>query len=281
MSVSTKMENTIWGQFGGYCAICRKRLAQKSDLDDEIENGEVVHIIGNHTSECRYSEEVCDEYKNSEMNLMLLCTQHHNTIDDIQGEENFPVEKLHEIKDEHIAWVEDSLAKYESCDTNFSDFAYINIPRLNQLFLNYGKRVKLERYDEAKALYKHSWALKNILNKYKDLFSNTALDAIPLKNIKFIHEGYVGNVVFFENEQFHPKNIGVKNKKEYSHIYQDSFNGWRLVLYINQNWIATNKAMKSLMNEQIDELNGFFTIVNVEYTKNTIYGIPLAIGKGA
>jgi len=95
---------------GNRCAIpeCRKLLViEKTSRDKESIIAEMPHIKGEKPKAPRYDKNMTDEERNSCDNLILVCRDHHKMIDDQPN--TFKVEKLHQIKKEHAAWIQENL----------------------------------------------------------------------------------------------------------------------------------------------------------------------------
>ena len=98
----------LWGRSGNKCAICKIDLVEDiTETDDPSILGEEAHIVAREEGGPRGKSELAAEQRDKYSNLILLCQKHHKIIDDIPNE--YPVETLHQIKDEHIKWVQESL----------------------------------------------------------------------------------------------------------------------------------------------------------------------------
>jgi hypothetical protein len=93
----------LWVRSGGRCAMCNKWL-----LDDEhrllpIPSGEMAHNVGRSTSSRspRGDDPLAVDERNLAANLLLLCPDDHQIIDTKLGTDEFPVEKLRDIKARH------------------------------------------------------------------------------------------------------------------------------------------------------------------------------------
>jgi len=291
MAVKDKIKNIIWGQFAGRCAICKEKVIHENESGDKSLYGEVAHIIGEKESAARYTNRVDLEYRNSEENLMLLCANHHTIIDKDENISEYSVEKLYHIKGQYLNWIESSLVQSVKWDVNLAHLFYLNIPRLNETALKYGYRVDLQKYNERQNLHAHGWDLNYIMIEYERLFSNLQINALDFNKIDFIHENYIGNLVYFEKVKFRTKNIDTVGQeavinykftgdlKQDPHIYFTHYNGWKLVLNINRNWVTTDTAFSYFRpSGGVSIFSGFFRVINVDYDENIIYASPFTIG---
>ncbi len=71
--------------------------------------GYQCHIVGEHLGSARYASILTEQERNRYANLILLCGTHHDEIDKLNPQD-FPVEKLHDIKTSHELWVEEQLS---------------------------------------------------------------------------------------------------------------------------------------------------------------------------
>jgi hypothetical protein len=108
MGISIKTHKMLWGRSGNKCAICKTDLAEDiTETDDYSILGEEAHIVAREEKGPRGKSPSSPEARDKYANLILLCQKHHKIIDD--HEDQYSVEKLREIKGEHIKWVQSSL----------------------------------------------------------------------------------------------------------------------------------------------------------------------------
>lgn len=107
MAISDRDRKLLWGQSGFQCAICKVRLAEDAtNLDEASLIGEECHIVAQSPEGPRGSHRDGVEIDSYE-NLILLCRNHHKTIDDQTN--RFSVETLRLLKQAHEALVRASL----------------------------------------------------------------------------------------------------------------------------------------------------------------------------
>lgn len=112
MAISDQTRKILWGKSGSRCALCQCELiteGTESTVGTII--GEECHIVAQSKGGPRaglISADKVDEYEN----LILLCRNHHRIVDD--QVENFPPEKLYEIKQQHEKWVKLQLSANSS-----------------------------------------------------------------------------------------------------------------------------------------------------------------------
>lgn len=108
MSVSSKTRKMLWGRAANRCAICRRELfMDETETDDASVIGDECHIVAREQDGPRGDSELTSEQRDLYNNLVLMCKIHHKQIDDQPG--HFTVELLHQMKSEHIQWVNSSL----------------------------------------------------------------------------------------------------------------------------------------------------------------------------
>lgn len=112
--LSTIDEKSLWIDSGGMCAKC-KRVLIFDDIEKKVNIGERAHIIGKGDGKKAPRREFAKEYGitdeniDSPMNLMLMCSPCHHTID--TNVKSYPPDVLFEIKEKHEAWVQSRLAQ--------------------------------------------------------------------------------------------------------------------------------------------------------------------------
>ena len=126
MGISVKTRKMLWGRSGGVCAMCKKQLFEdEDDSNDPSVLGQECHIVGEEKSanSPRGLSSLPLDQRNLFDNLILLCRDHHKIIDD--QEDKYTVEVLHQIKNEHLIWVRQTLGFDES--KQLDDEAYLSI----------------------------------------------------------------------------------------------------------------------------------------------------------
>ena len=110
MSISLKTHKMLWGRSGNKCAICKTDLVEDiTETDDYSIVGEEAHIVAREKKGPRGNSPLEKTKRDLYSNLILLCQKHHKIIDDHELE--YPVEKLHEIRQNHLDWVKQSLGQ--------------------------------------------------------------------------------------------------------------------------------------------------------------------------
>lgn len=107
MAISDKTRKILWAKSGNRCAICKIELFQETEESNELNIGEECHIISEKTKGPRHKEGL-SEYDNYD-NLLLLCRNHHKTVDELV--DTFNEEVLRYLKVNHENWVKETLNK--------------------------------------------------------------------------------------------------------------------------------------------------------------------------
>jgi hypothetical protein len=102
------------------------KLTQDKKLaSDSFPLGEQAHIVGESKSAPRGKSPFTKDERNSYFNLILLCPTHHTIVDN--NPEDYPIEKLHLIKDQHELWVESTLSKSKDMRKTAQDVIYADL----------------------------------------------------------------------------------------------------------------------------------------------------------
>ena len=112
MSVSNRTKILLAYRSGDRCALpdCGRNLS-KGESGDPINVGEAAHIAGKNPGSARYDKNMPPKNRDYYNNLIYLCGTCHTIIDAIpQGENDYPVERLHKIKNDHEQKVRDAIA---------------------------------------------------------------------------------------------------------------------------------------------------------------------------
>lgn len=114
MSISEKDRKCLWAKSGNRCAICKRELIMSNTNHLVYNIGEECHIVSSKVNGPRY-EAGWNNYDRYE-NLILLCCNHHKTIDDVNNVSIYSKQKLLEIKSNHELWVRKELTINEESD---------------------------------------------------------------------------------------------------------------------------------------------------------------------
>lgn len=108
MAISEKDRKRLWAKSGNRCAICQQELVMSNTNNLDYNIGEECHIVSSKISGPRHEEgwENYDTYEN----FILLCRNHHKTIDDINNISIYSKQRLLEIKSKHELWVKEKLS---------------------------------------------------------------------------------------------------------------------------------------------------------------------------
>lgn len=118
MAINQKDIKLLWGRSGNRCAICQIELSEnKKAATASFTLGEQAHIVGEKEGAARGQSLLSESERNSYHNLILLCPNDHTKID--SNPEDWPVEKIHQLKSEHELWVSETLSN----DTNLYNLA--------------------------------------------------------------------------------------------------------------------------------------------------------------
>lgn len=92
---------------------CTCHLFEGSKLS-KVNNGEICHIEGLNPTSARYNARSTDEERNSVDNLILLCSNHHDLVD--QNEHLYTADVLRKMKLDHEKFIEQMLNGQKQSD---------------------------------------------------------------------------------------------------------------------------------------------------------------------
>lgn len=108
MTVSEPQRRRAWGLAAGRCVICNKDLLEGGITGREISLGELAHIVGQKDTEKSprgKAASLTQSERDSADNVMLLCADDHDEIDDPAVIDIATIEWLHEKRRAHHARV--------------------------------------------------------------------------------------------------------------------------------------------------------------------------------
>lgn len=106
-SINPNVTLRLWVKAGGRCEICNKYLLEDELTTQPLNLADRAHNVGvsGGKRSARSKSILTLEERNSEVNLLLLCKNHHKLIDTYP--DKYPVEFLKEIKLEHEKMIKD------------------------------------------------------------------------------------------------------------------------------------------------------------------------------
>lgn len=286
MPISTKMQKLIWGRFAGLCAICRERLVYDGKGSGTL-LGEVAHIVGEKHDAARGNSALTEEERNAEDNLLLLCRPHHKIIDD--RVDDYPVELLKGIRSDFLNWLQTTLTPAKPWEVKISSFAYLNVPRLVEYAAVQGRPMSLSNRECEGPLSDLGYSLVHLMVKFEAALSDMHIKSIPVEELPFVHEGYMGELVSFSSLAFRTRNIPIGERSKHPtqfygdlsrdpHIYH-VFKDWKFVLNIDPLWITTSTAYSMFRPAGGRSVfSGFARIHSLDYEERTMTGSSLALG---
>mgnify|MGYP000942076027 CR=1 FL=1 len=123
-SITNKDQKLLWSRAAGRCSMpeCKVELTLDTKKGASATLGAMSHIVGEAPNGPRGKSCLPLRDRNSYANLILLCSHHHDIID--EDEEEYPVEILHQIKTTHELWVRERLG---DSDPDPDELVYANI----------------------------------------------------------------------------------------------------------------------------------------------------------
>lgn len=288
MAISERTAKIIWGQCAARCCICKKDVIFESDGVVASLIGEIAHIVGERPGAARGNFSLPLGDRNESENLLLLCRDHHKIIDD--DPQSYPVDRLHQIKEEHISWIAANLVKPTPWRSNLSQLTYINVPRLCEQAELGGYRVDLSHYRQNETLHNLRWDLNHVMSAFQNVLGRLSVDAVPLQGVR-LHEGFVGTSVSFERQRFRTKNVPANLNARLSdfpgfsgdltkdpHVYCQ-LEEFRVVIFIDPRWITTSTAFTLFRpSSGQSTFSGLGRITNVDYEAGILTVTPWVIG---
>ena len=214
----------LWGLAAAKCSKCKGDLFLKEESDTNV--GEECHVSShkpNHPSESfsRYDSSLTEDERDKRYdNAILLCATCHKVIDNPESTE-YTIEKLHQIKATHEAWVAEKLEedtkgsrelkrRIEEVSPKFDEFVRLKeqeIGLLKQQMAVEEQRMKGDR-ERVKELLKSR--LKRFVSCWED--DKKSISEKNQKRKKVLREDLseIGNKVkkvINENEKLLPQTI--------------------------------------------------------------------------
>lgn len=106
MAIDARTRQILWGKAGATCAFpeCRRHLVWEATPEDrEVLIGEIAHIVAQSPGGPRRDSVVPGENIDAYGNLILLCHEHHELVD--QQHHTYTTARLLHFKAEHEEWV--------------------------------------------------------------------------------------------------------------------------------------------------------------------------------
>lgn len=288
MSITEKIGKFIWGQCSARCCLCKEDVihAESGKITSLV--GEVAHIVGESERAARGISDLSTDERNEPENLLLLCCNHHKIVDD--DPTTYSVDRLHQIKSDHITWIKSSLAKVQPWVSNLSQLTYINVPRLCEQAELQGYSVDLSKYRQNQTLHSLGWELNNVMSAFQRVLPRLSINAVPIQTLT-LHEGHIGTPIAFDCHRFRTKNIRpdlqakTTNLQSFTgdlskdpHIYTQ-LGDFRLVFFINSDWITTSTAFTLFRpSSGQSTFSGIGRVTSIDYDTRVMTATPWVIG---
>lgn len=288
MAASERTAKIVWGQCAARCCICKKDLLFEANGVVSSLIGEVAHIVGETTAAARGASPLSLSQRNEAENLLLLCREHHKIVDDNPA--TYPVERLHEIKADHLSWIATSLIKPSAWQSTISQFTYINVPRLCEQAELRGYKVDLRHYKVSQTLHSLGWDLNHVMSAFHAVLARLSVDAVPIKDA-ILHESMVGVEISFERQRFRTKNVPMDVPDDAArlrkftgslakdpHIYCQ-VGSFKVVMFIDPRWITTSTAFTLFRPSSGQSVfSGLGRVTGVDYEAGVVTATPWVIG---
>lgn len=201
--------------------------------------GEQAHIVGRGKNEARGKSNLTRKERDSYFNLILLCPTHHTLID--KNPQDYTVEKLHLLKDQHEYWIEHTLSESKDSTKTAQSVIYADLIDATV------EACQLDTWDKwaARALSTNmNWDASASVRLFA--FYNKMLGAVWPKTLpelecalkKLTHEIYEANQTFLEHcqpsktidgvlveEEFY-KSRGWIEQDEYKQLFKE-YEAWQ------------------------------------------------------
>lgn len=244
--ITISQQKLLHVKSGNRCTICKKILAEK----DEIKSSGVnAHINGENPGSTRYDPNLSKDYINSEKNLIFICPNCHDKIDNISPQD-YPPDRLLKMKSEHeesvrtlprksldnekiatyLTGVVNQLSSIEACpESDLHDRKYLDYEIKEKIDFN-----NIKQYEETINEYKiYQYYLHGENGLYKISVSEGGFEKRKIYNrIKHIYmeiinafndinelPPYSGDVIYFKG--FNVIIQTIRNSKSYIEMNDD------------------------------------------------------------
>jgi hypothetical protein len=210
-------EKTLWYSSGGLCYLCKTSLVF-SDKSNTL--GEQAHIYGEKPNSARYCEEKAkdENFINSHKNLILACPTCHKKIDKTHIEE-YPTEKLFEIKEQHESKLQKAVIKemlefdsitFIELEDVYNQFKLPETIKITNISMPIPPNKKIDKnklsqnvHEEIQIAYSQIPKFGEFVNNHPKIgFSSKLKQGFINKYILLVDEGYRGDEIYNELKIF-------------------------------------------------------------------------------
>jgi hypothetical protein len=117
LAIDPRTRQILWGKAGATCTFpgCRRSLVRDATATErEVLVGEIAHIVAQSVGGPRRDATIPGGDIDGYGNLILLCHEHHELVD--QQQHTYPVERLVLFKADHEQWVRTRLSRDEESE---------------------------------------------------------------------------------------------------------------------------------------------------------------------
>ena len=149
MAIAQKSMKLLWANAAGRCSFtdCQCRLCS-ADAGGAAPFliGEMAHIRGERAGSNRHDASLSPDERDDYANLILLCPNHHSTIDKSDNEKRYGVDVLHKMKYEHEKFVAARLQRSQFVDKHeVAAFIFPLLKENHEVFIHYGPTSEIAR----------------------------------------------------------------------------------------------------------------------------------------
>nr|WP_320017173.1 HNH endonuclease signature motif containing protein [uncultured Desulfobacter sp.] len=250
MTISNRDIKKLYSLSAGRCNICKSEL-----FENNVNIGQMAHIIAKRENGPRGTASLSD--RDSYDNLILLCANHHTTVD--QDPETYTVDELLKIKKKHECYIRKNIDKLpeKRRDTialqllmDYSPFTQL-LSHIHTLptFIDIDYFILGDTFENFKIDCPHMYPFNN--NELSKHFDNFLSDYFSLYNLitgrckynnrEILHFSKTINNRVYKNNQFLPSEYlsNLTNIiKDYSLRFSESYQ--RILNYLRQNYSEVN-----------------------------------------
>lgn len=279
--VQESVRRRLWQIGNGMCYMCRKELdSGNSKLQP---SAKVAHIIARGPTGPRANPDVPIAIRNSIENLMLMCPDCHDKIDNNPG--HYTVDLLRELKAQHEVRAAAIRQSGQPWSARYQTVDFVNLPRI--LALPGGEAIweaaQSLGIDDSKPLRMTGFRSGVFIGRITPIFENLDARAIPLNSdtAPFIQSGAL---VSF-NARMRAKNIPASrqlptapaNPKAGMLIYES--NGISISIRFDLRWLTTETALNDLLTARSNGIIYAGVGVAVDVTPKSFQISAMVFGK--
>lgn len=279
--ISEKDRRFIVGQSGGCCNRCREPVFVDNEFGEKARLGDDAHIWSYSDDGPRGTGNKTLRERNDRANVILLCKNCHSLVDQQPVKYNASV--LTKMRENHYAWVKQSLGSGKIAKPKIHYILYLNLPRVDMYAVANSIALPYIELGTARSFRDLGIAAGRVMANYTHVLNAEDMRAHSLDEIYNVSTLNEGTYCFVQPMNFRTVAIGKDADLQAAwasgkSIVYRKFGDWTLQCLIDPRWLTTSTAEVTMTSGRA-HLCGVIRINQIDSERRQIKASPLFLAQ--